>query len=96
MLIVNRSDWIGNSATEPGQPALAPGGSLTIVTGGTAHGVVGNGAAEAGQLIRTVTEGSGNRGAAGGRIQGVSIGLDAGQVTNTIVLEKIVFGKTTK
>ena len=42
MLIVNRCDWIGNSATEPGQLAFAPCGGHAVITGRTAHGVVGD------------------------------------------------------
>lgn len=45
MLIVNRCDWIGYSATEPGQLALAPCGGHAVIAGGTTHGVVGNAAA---------------------------------------------------
>ena len=44
MLIVNRCDWIGNSAAELGRLTLAPGCGHAIVSGGTAHGVVGNAA----------------------------------------------------
>ena len=85
MLIVNRCDWIGNSATEPGQLALAPCGGHAVITGGTAHGVVGNAAAaEAGQLVRTVAKGSGGIAAAGGAL-GIVVGLDTGQVANIII-----------
>ena len=54
------------AAGQPGQLALAPGGGHAIVSGRTAHGVVGNAAAaEAGQLVRTVAKGSGGVAAAG-------------------------------
>lgn len=75
MRIVYWCDRIGNSAAELGQLALAPCGGHAVVTGGTAHGVVGNAAAaEAGQLVRTVAKGSGNRSAAGD-VLGVVIGI---------------------
>ena len=45
MRIVYWCDRIGNSAAELGQLALAPCGGHAVVTGGTAHGVVGNAAA---------------------------------------------------
>ena len=55
------------ASVQPGQPALAPCGGHAVITGGTAHGVVGNAAAaEAGQLLIGVTEGGSHR-CAGGR-----------------------------
>ena len=74
------------AAGQPGQLAFAPCGGHAVVTGGTAHGVVGNAAAaEAGQLVRTVAKGSGGIAAAGGGVQGIVVGLDAGQVANIII-----------
>ena len=84
--IVYWCDRIGNSATEPGQLALAPCGGHAVIAGGTAHGVVGNAAAaEAGQLVCRITEGSGSIAAAGGGVQGIVVGLNAGQVANIII-----------
>ena len=54
------------AAGQPGQLALVPGGGHAVITGGTAHGVVGNGGTtKAGQLVRTVAKGSGGVAAAG-------------------------------
>ena len=51
------------AAAEPGQPALAPGGSPAVIGSRTAHGVVGNGAAaKTGQLVCAVAKGSGDGG----------------------------------
>ena len=74
------------AAGQPGQLTLAPCGGHAVITGGTAHGVVGNAAAaEAGQLVRTVAKGSGSIAAAGGGVQGIVVGLNAGQVANIII-----------
>ena len=54
------------AAGQPGQLAFAPCGGHAVITGGAAHGVVGNAAAaKAGQLVRTVAKGSGSIAAAG-------------------------------
>ena len=49
------------AAGQPGQSALGPGSGLAFVGSGAAHGIVANGgAAEAGQLVSSVAEGSGS------------------------------------
>ena len=74
------------AAGQPGQLTLAPCGGHAVIAGRTAHGVVGNAAAaEAGQLVRTVAKGSGSIAAAGGGVQGIVVGLNAGQVANIII-----------
>ena len=63
---------------QAGQLAICPGSGLVVVTGRTAHGVIGDaGTAEAGQLVVRITEGSGHRGA-GDRAGSIVIRLHAG------------------
>ena len=65
-----------STAGQPGQLALGCGHA--VIAGGTAHGVVGNAAAaKAGQLVRTVAKGSGNR-SAGNGAGGIVVGFDTG------------------